>query len=371
MGTGEATYIPIRRVGPLDIPELLARCIVFLSDSATDLKACALVARSWVHAAQSRLFRAPTVIFHMFNPLLPWRRFCETLRESPHLVSHIRQLDMSHTKEYSPALETICGFPFPNLQKVSIFVGFPGVQNVRGVQHVLGLSTLRHVKLSARSIEPTDFAKMWERCSFNLQHLEIKYLPHSAAVIPSFPPSVARISLSSLRLDTSRPFRWTQRLCPFDLSQLNALSIGTGVEVQWREFAPAIQKIQIFAFVAQEFRQEIDLKAFPKLSHLRISVPQPVPPTVLTTLSTISHTHRIQAITISLTGHELDEPGCTRLARAISNLPMGNTPTLELEMDFEFLDEAAGIFAGFRPDNKPPSISLPDDVWWEHIIEGL
>ncbi|KAK7012774.1 hypothetical protein R3P38DRAFT_3014053 [Favolaschia claudopus] len=47
------------RRSPLDVPELLQSTISFLTGSTPDLLACALVARRWVYAAQSILFRAP------------------------------------------------------------------------------------------------------------------------------------------------------------------------------------------------------------------------------------------------------------------------------------------------------------------------
>ncbi|KAK7017213.1 hypothetical protein R3P38DRAFT_2986016 [Favolaschia claudopus] len=43
---------------PFNVPELLDLCISCL-ESPSDLISCALVARSWVHPAQSSLFRAP------------------------------------------------------------------------------------------------------------------------------------------------------------------------------------------------------------------------------------------------------------------------------------------------------------------------
>ncbi|KAK6996399.1 hypothetical protein R3P38DRAFT_2655018 [Favolaschia claudopus] len=47
---------------PLRIQELLDLCITHLSESPADLLSCSLVARSWVSAAQSELFRIPNLM---------------------------------------------------------------------------------------------------------------------------------------------------------------------------------------------------------------------------------------------------------------------------------------------------------------------
>ncbi|KAJ7746426.1 hypothetical protein B0H14DRAFT_3605951 [Mycena olivaceomarginata] len=86
------------RPSPLGISELLNQCIGLLHESPSDLAACALVSRSWVPAAQSRIFKSLSITAPSTaqNTRL-WSRCQATLRGSPHLIRYIHSLSVSST----------------------------------------------------------------------------------------------------------------------------------------------------------------------------------------------------------------------------------------------------------------------------------
>ncbi|KAJ7916343.1 hypothetical protein B0H13DRAFT_2449374 [Mycena leptocephala] len=148
---------------------------------------------------------------------------------------------------------------------------------------------------------------MWERCSPTIRHLELEYHLRSADALLAIPPCVAAVQLSSLRIRSRGRvhYRLTQNLCRFDLSQLNAFSLGPGVDVSWQDFAPVVRTIQVLdvavhGILWQEEKCAIDLAAFPNLLLLHLSLAQPVPRMALAKLSTIIPTNRIHTIVISI-----------------------------------------------------------------------
>ncbi|KAJ6534207.1 hypothetical protein B0H19DRAFT_1080696 [Mycena capillaripes] len=84
----------------------------------------------------------------------------------------------------------------------------------------------------------------------------------------------------------------------------------------------------------QERGVAIDLASFPNLSHLRITLNDPLPPTVLATLSTIAPWHRIHRIVLSFGSYDLDRTECAQLDSALSTLPVHHLPTVEFEDSF-------------------------------------
>ncbi|KAJ7144158.1 hypothetical protein C8R44DRAFT_759548 [Mycena epipterygia] len=63
-------------INPLDIQELLDQGIVLLHNSAPDLKACALVSRSWAGAAQRHLFRTISLMVGSWKIWINVRETC-------------------------------------------------------------------------------------------------------------------------------------------------------------------------------------------------------------------------------------------------------------------------------------------------------
>ncbi|KAF7344857.1 hypothetical protein MVEN_01647400 [Mycena venus] len=355
--------------GPLDISELLDHSISFLSESTSDLKACALVARSWVRPAQAYLFKAPKIMYSRdgTTPAVAWQRFYDAVHHSPHLLSYIRQLDLQVGDIYYETCVKICDLPFSHLERVSI----SGWSSEVG--QLLRLPTLRRLRISSFWWGGPS-RRAWEDCSLTIRHLELEFLPESSTVPPP-PPRAAHIQLHSLRLESqgAAPYRLTQSLRGFDLSHLKALSIGRGVEVNWQEYGPVLRSIQSLDVTVEENQPLIDFTAFPNLSLLRLAVLQPVPPMVYATLSTIAPSHPIHTITIVIVRtfliENLDVSGCKQLAIKLASLPMRSPLTVKFETHCPHA-EASRTFAGLDLGDRHPLVSTVDDTWWERVVSS-
>ncbi|KAJ6605223.1 hypothetical protein DFH09DRAFT_1353757 [Mycena vulgaris] len=240
------------KLQPLRLPELTVHCVEFLSDSVSDLKACALISRHWVDAAQSRLFRHIPVLSSSTG-VNPWDDLLETLQASPHLVKYIQRLDMNTNMFPDPELfSEICNVPFKHLVHVCI-VGASGVTPPLGlaIQRLLNLPTLRRVKLVTLYTQPTRFLQLWDGCSRSIQHLD--------------------------------------------------LYLDTGL-VRRREFASALGTVEALDFVV-DIREAadltIDLSLFPRLKFVRLAASQAEDgTTIVATLSTITPSTRIHKVLI-------------------------------------------------------------------------
>ncbi|KAJ7738544.1 hypothetical protein B0H14DRAFT_3610640 [Mycena olivaceomarginata] len=279
---------------PLNIQELLDHCLSYLH-SLNDLKSCARVSRFWVYAAQSRIFRAPHIINGSWNHLL------EALASSPHLISHIRQLDIQlRQPEATTTLSTVCGFPFTHVD--SIVFMYNGVIDpfaVTALQHLLALPTLRRVELQCTFGTFHDFTRLWASCvsGSGIRHVALACTPHmwnmSHTHATVFLPSPqggegGGIALQSLSLHSREmlDYNLLAHSCPFDLSRLKTLSIGWRARIPWREFAPHVTSIEELDVVLNNTTPTLapllslsfpSASAFPKLTTLRLSLPVWIP----------------------------------------------------------------------------------------------
>jgi hypothetical protein len=252
---------------PLDVEELLEHCIAYLHDSYRDLKACTLVSRHWVNAAQSHLFRAPaiTTVFTSFSDAdILWTRFLETLDTSQHLIRHIRHLDIKHN-DAMLCLPKLCRFPFTHLESVLIsYAGELSTAVITALQQLLTLPTLFRVKLCCGFSNREDFIQLWHCCSPGIRHLELDCEEPSFNLMPGLPPKIAllsprgthKIALESLSMLSTETldYRLMQKPCPFDLSHLKVLRTGWRAAIPWQSFGPAVQSIEVLDIVVNVCR---------------------------------------------------------------------------------------------------------------------
>ncbi|KAJ7442020.1 hypothetical protein FB451DRAFT_1298111, partial [Mycena latifolia] len=236
----------------LQIQELLDQCIEFLCDSRPDLKACALVSRSWTFAAQVHLFRE-VQIKSISSPNL-WPRLQEILRSSPHLIRHIRRLHFNSEAVPLARVFEICEIPFTHLHHVSARHTNTPLPVELPIPQLLGLPTLTRVKIVAQFRDPSSFLRLWERCSPNLRHLDLYCFQRSDQdVLPVPAQRCPPIALESLRIRSIKYIgNWlADALCPLEISQLKVFSIIHGLEdvLQWPRFAPALRTIQVLDFI--------------------------------------------------------------------------------------------------------------------------
>ncbi|KAJ7368580.1 hypothetical protein DFH08DRAFT_831749 [Mycena albidolilacea] len=246
--------------------ELVDECLGQLS--AIDLKACALVCRSWSHSAQRALFKDVFVVVPEDNVNASGgnlsNRLEETLRTSPHLIRHIRSLRLRREGEMDlEPFQRVCNIPFTHLE--DLYINYWRVlapQSEVALQQLLSLSTLRRVHLEC-TFDST-FTSIWDRCSLNIRHVSVTNLTYNFPSSPrrAQPYSGARIVLESLQLrGIGGYFVWLERdVCPLDFSRLVVLSVTDASVLRWSRMAPAFQTIQALDV---PHSKALDLSLFP------------------------------------------------------------------------------------------------------------
>ncbi|KAJ7171379.1 hypothetical protein C8R46DRAFT_1349379 [Mycena filopes] len=295
---------------PLRISELLRLCVARVP--ASDLRACSLVSRSWVDAAQSYLFWELD-----FGRSSSKRQ----ILEAPHLIRYIRRIVTRPVS--TETLAWSCSFPFSHLEDVDIALTMSiDLRIALHLQQLLALPTIRRVRLISLFVEsPSIFLRIWERASPYLRHLEL-FCHKCGPGDMSNPHGTPRIPLKSLRLISSAktPDWIATTLSPFDLSGLDVLSVRDAQSLQG--WPVAVDNDQPW--------ESIDLALFPQLEVLRISINayrEEENAMTIATLSSIRPTSRIRDITIPM------RPSvCVELDLALSRLPLPHPYTVTLEM---------------------------------------
>ncbi|KAF7368592.1 hypothetical protein MVEN_00183000 [Mycena venus] len=374
---------------PFDIQELVDHCISFLadSDSVSDFLSCSLVARSWVHAAQSHLFRNICYDRHLVAggrkaaSAQWWMKLHDTLRASPHILRHVRGLTLDTLGTPNENLKhvfNICVLPFTHLDDVTISV--PRLDLV-SLQKLISRRTLRRLKLKINIDDWSVFGAIWESCSPSLRHIDLSgclFLFDQPA--HSIPRRAETIQLHSLRLwfwgcylHPEDVYPWA--LYPFDLTHLKALSISNDLGYPWNDGPP--ETIQFLDIDFKADGTKIEISSFPNLSVFRITIDASTLPIVFETLSAILPSHRIRMIIISPgIYYELDKMDCAQLDSALANLPLPHPITVEVEVN-SFWNCRSEFFPQLTSRNMLRFVerSNPDptmvDGWWRNLVDTL
>ncbi|KAJ7116876.1 hypothetical protein C8R44DRAFT_202104 [Mycena epipterygia] len=314
--------------------ELVDHIIGFLHDSPHDWPACALVSRSWVYAAQAHIFRHASLKIDEPTDERLGNRFLATLEMSPHLIRHVRHLQVTRTHRLSTrSTETfpaICNFPFTHLDRVDVTIWHPEPSYMLCAQQLISLPTIRRIQMICILTDPSDYFQMWDRCSPRLAHLSIYSNLRSTSILPPSQPPPSYIRLESLDLQQTVSVGlndWLrQPLCPFDFSRLKHLAIWTNIGLLISpKFTPALQTIETLDLHTGPNKPTLDLALFPRLGLFRIR--GNAWSWVYTTLSTITSSNRILKILFvgafhGTTPEEFDSH--------LSTLPI--SPIIELQM---------------------------------------
>ncbi|KAF7368591.1 hypothetical protein MVEN_00182900 [Mycena venus] len=368
---------------PFDIQELVDQCISFLSDSASDLLSCSLVARSWVNAAQSHLFRNIPPDRHLLAgrkvALLQWMKVNDTFRTSPHLLRHVRglTLDTLGTPSERDIFTNICLLSFAHLDDVSISVPRPDLVSLKTL---ISRRTLRRLKLNIIIDDWSIFGAIWEYCSSSLRHIDLscclllfdqpaRFIPHRAEPV----------QLQSLRVWFWGSFVhpedvYPRALYPFDLSHLTALSIRNDLGYPWDDVS--LETVQFLDIDFKAEGPEIEISSFSNLSVFRVTIDASTLPIVLETLSAIPSSHHIRMIGIS-TGDDYDpnKVDCAQLDSTLANLSLPHPITVEVEVNsgsncrsefFPLLNLRNML--RFTERSNPDPIA---DGWWRNLVDTL
>ncbi|KAJ7747176.1 hypothetical protein DFH07DRAFT_1062784 [Mycena maculata] len=262
----------------LHIQELLDHCIS-LQDSKSDLVACALVSRRWVHRAQSLLFEEinPWDIRRSIDDhRRRWLQLLPILNTCPHLVRYIRRLSVNQKGLSTQIFSEICLVRFTHLEDVTVrTVDLPPPHAV-GMQALLSLPTLLRVDIECSSAN-TRFIQIWCRCSPSIRTIALGcflyFDDHFDFILPD-PPTPLKLESLSLTFADDGVTRWLQHdVCPFDLSRLRVLSFGYCTEiVRSPAFVAALRTIEALEFKIPISQDSIDFSAFPKLASVRVRI---------------------------------------------------------------------------------------------------
>ncbi|KAJ7133325.1 hypothetical protein C8R44DRAFT_870731 [Mycena epipterygia] len=225
--------------------ELIDPIIGLLHHSPDALRACALVSRFWVYAAQARIFRRVAFM----SPTLAgnerkWVHFQEALDASSHLIGHTHQL-AAYIPDNRLSAETflaICDFPFSHGHLDGVSVRYDAIEPTHSPPPAHMVLSLSHLTLLSRHRSSTT--------PLSAQH------------------SSTPVCLESLQIESILDG------CPFDVSHLKALSVfdkKTYYYFNPRTLWPPIKQSKSPTLRFMFLPQIIDLSSFPKLVLLRIS----------------------------------------------------------------------------------------------------
>ncbi|KAJ6527865.1 hypothetical protein DFH09DRAFT_1186319 [Mycena vulgaris] len=251
-----------------------------------------LVSCFWAGGAQACLFRQVSLE--------------TTLRISPHLIRHIRQLHLDSDGLSNEAFSGMCNFPFTHLQDCNISTSIP-------FGHKLSLQGAIDVNIYFDSIQPSVFWPIWQRASSNIRHINIAGgCTHPETIPPNFR------AFTPLALETLNIMEY----------EGSVLSIGEQIDlVRWKGFMPALRTVE-----ALSFSPGLELSSFPHRTVVCIIIVGPDAwPAVLAALTTITLTARIHSIilrswTEAAPLQQLD------VDVLLSNLPVPYPPSILLEM---------------------------------------
>ncbi|KAK7051714.1 hypothetical protein R3P38DRAFT_2857077 [Favolaschia claudopus] len=330
---------------PLNVQELREHCIGFLAGSPESLMSCALVARSWVDAAQANLFRAPLLInWRILVDAPTATRFYDAINSSPHLARYVRAIGIQQGWYSTALIENICSISFPRLESLYVVV-FNLVELEPQLRPIMSLPTLQHLHLVVNNyyFSPSTIVPLLARLPSTCQYLDLRCYQWDPSKIPSKVESASRIKLLYLRLDIMPVFypRATppQRLQstslhPFDLGHLKSLEVQDSCSLVWDSIPPATRSAIEVLHLGISGSTAVDLSTFPNLQLLRLRLPyddRSLAP-VLRTLSSITAHHQIRTIILFVGDSDLEEKECRELDQVLAFLPISPHPMIAFEV---------------------------------------
>ncbi|KAK7002284.1 hypothetical protein R3P38DRAFT_2729594 [Favolaschia claudopus] len=267
------------RQTPLNVPEVLDHCISFVPVPSPDLLECSLVARSWVYAAQSRLFRAPHITnIRFYDQEEIVRRFHSSLLSSPHLVGLVRELDLGSSLMFDLAtIATFCELSFTHLECLTLGMPEPvPKEEASSIHSLISTPSLRRLEISLLSFRYfiSDCQYLLKHFSPTIQHLDMHFNLSTTSIHP--PTDTIVPTLTSLRLwvdSFSEPVPLDPVLSYFNLSELKAISIDASSDVTFPWNKISLDMIQILDIsIMSESTTFGDPGRFANLRFLRIRI---------------------------------------------------------------------------------------------------
>ncbi|KAF8208182.1 hypothetical protein K438DRAFT_1813568 [Mycena galopus ATCC 62051] len=362
--------------------ELVDNFMLYLEYDYSNLRAAALVCRSWSVAAQGLLFKT----LHL-NTTRRYRRVQKALRMSPHLVHWIHALLLygyQHRNSRPIKIEAFQGFcdiSFTHVESVVLLHHTTAMTlgTAIALQQLFSLPTLRRVELE-NSFHPATFLVMRDNCSPTIRHLQLRCWSSSSHPLhPILPRSSPPVALMSLKLDSLHVDEWlSPDVFPFDLSQLAVLSITTRVVFGWLRMAPALKTIEALEIIYDAYSDDgsfIDLSLFSNLQFLRIgchNFPCHSVPVSLRTLSTITSSSPICQIVVYFPPRNHGHLHYHDIS-ALFDTQMAVLPLPSLSLAFEMSDQEYTRVVPFFPRLQSKNMLCRIDYggWFERHVDRL
>ncbi|KAJ7767037.1 hypothetical protein DFH07DRAFT_1058596 [Mycena maculata] len=312
---------------PLRLPELLNLIVGLLHPSDSDLRACALVARSWVFPTQSLLFEDIRFLDSSHHRSNGDEYLClcflGMMYTSPHLLRHICRLEATEHCLTHESFCRLCLLPFPRLQNVIINPYGMSYASVVAIQQLLSLPTLLPCyvwRSGVSSPTPPLFFIFGGSDNFNL-------IPARSAA------PIKLVSLTIIRMNDAVGAWMQHNIFPFDISGLKISQVGDHTDVLRRPtFTPAHRTIEALEFDITSPDGSIDLSWFPNLTFLRLHIHRDYTYTwwsnFSSTLLTIAPANCIR--NVSIWGYFNLEESCEYLDHVLSQRLFPGT-TVELQ----------------------------------------
>jgi hypothetical protein len=104
-----------------------------------------------------------------------WCQLLAVLASSPHLIRHIRHLDLNlKALSHDELMGQIARVPFSHLAGVTVRSW--SMRAAPALTPLLALTTLRHVDLACEVSDPIRFADMWDACSRSVRSVTFRAL---------------------------------------------------------------------------------------------------------------------------------------------------------------------------------------------------
>ncbi|KAJ7126240.1 hypothetical protein C8R44DRAFT_122599 [Mycena epipterygia] len=326
------THLPF--TGP-QLPQELRDKIIGLLDHREELVSCALTARSFVIATQSRLFNDISIFHHMQATESPctdeeyrarvqaaFKRLGEVLTESPHLKRYIRSASIMADLQVVVLFSNI-GLPSLRYLELHSYDDIEGLDGdvLEPLQRLIGLASMRQLKICA-PFSPQIFR---DHTPY-LTELAFDSAPAPNDLeIEDFIPDNPRTVVEVLRLSDSPDVAdWLiDEDCPFDFTQLRSVvvlvSMTDSVRVLLAASKQTIRSLMLGS--ADIMLHPLDLSQFPTLNYVYLLVSSLW--NIVDLLPSISELNGVNVIAtivfeLEESFHTLDSEG---LANLEANLP--------------------------------------------------
>ncbi|KAJ7500803.1 hypothetical protein B0H11DRAFT_767380 [Mycena galericulata] len=324
---------------PLDVQELVDRCIGFLRESAPDLTACALVARSWVYPAQSHLFEeAVPWDYQEIKHLRQWKALLEILQTYPHLIRHIRRLHISGGLMNRQAFSDLSLLPFTHVDEITFIRFRLSNDSAAGMERLLSMPTLRRVDMHCDIMRFEAFRQIWLRCSPKIEAV-VFYCwagsPHTFDPPPNHCAAPIELKSLTIRHACQSLVQWLQHdTCLFAFSQLKALSLSVSPSNFHRSprFAPVFPQIEALNLDIGYLTKSADLSLFPNLKILSVTSPHAPWSATIDIFSTLPASNGLRNIALcGLFVEARDQDSSSKLDLILSRLLIHPCAIVELQ----------------------------------------